>query len=335
MKGPTVKQLQAMLRARGLPVSGRKAALVERLASAGVAPEVSQDTTEPPTTRRPPSSSATVIPADATPRSNRVAENRLRVVTWNVAGLRGLLRREEGVASLRRLVASEEADVLLLQETKLQEQHVPTVEADLLSVLDGAGGGHWRAAWACSVARKGYSGVATLWCDRQLGKSLSARPLEIDPEHEAGSEGRTLLVELPLPPSHPGSAVPRTPGLALVNVYTPNAGADLQRLSYRVEKEGWDDKFRRAILATLESPAPTSGTAAAVRHLCVGGDLNVAVEDRDFFNPGEQRMARQVCCTPLGTRGCACSEAPFACVKHAWAGRWQDSSSARAVAGIP
>lgn len=310
MKGPTVKELQALLRARGLPVSGRKAALIERLASADAgaappSPRVRPPADAPaPRMMRPPVGDS--IPLDVTPRTLSVSKDRLRVATWNVAGLRGLLGRDAGVATLRHLVDEEEVDVLMLQETKLQEHHVPQVEADLLGVLDG-GGGRWRAAWACSTARKGYSGVATTWCDRRLGRfsaTAHAHALPIDPGHEADQEGRTLLLELPLASvgSAEGSAEAPVATLGLLNVYTPNAGADLQRLDYRTGAAGWDEQFRAALVRHLEpsTPAEPSGgqRASPGRHLCVGGDLNVAVEDDDFFNPHEARMARQAGTTP-------------------------------------
>ena len=59
---------------------------------------------------------------DATPRRRRgeaeAPARSLRAASWNVAGLRGLLKREEGRATLRHLVASEQVDVLMLQVTR-------------------------------------------------------------------------------------------------------------------------------------------------------------------------------------------------------------------------
>lgn len=57
---------------------------------------------------------------------------------------------------MSRLVAAETADVLCLQETKLQEQHCEGVEAAL-----GLGDA-WHVTWNCSIAAKGYSGTAIL-----------------------------------------------------------------------------------------------------------------------------------------------------------------------------
>ena len=351
----TVKQLQEMLRAKGLPVSGRKAALIDRLLEASPAstaaktpvakavtppvvatpkaappapkaapvPKAASVTVElpdpvelpapvakpapkPPPVRAatpppaPPApaakpASADVIAADPTPRRTVDASvPTLRVGSWNVAGLRALLRGDVGRASLRHLVDKEGLDVLMLQETKLQEHHVPEAETDLLGLLDEASGeasdDSWRAAWACSTARKGYSGVCTLWNARSIdgaARQATCMPFSVDPTNEAEREGRTLMLNLPLKEAIEGgvTAVPvPPPSLGIVNVYTPNSGAGLARLEYRVGADGWDERFRVAL----------SGRT----NVCVGGDLNVAVEDIDFFNPAEKRMASQAGTTP-------------------------------------
>ena len=76
-----------------------------------------------------------VIFSQPTPRQ-RVEDTSvplLRVGSWNVAGLRGLLRKDAGLASLRELSIVERLDVLMLQETKLQESHEAEVEPALLA----------------------------------------------------------------------------------------------------------------------------------------------------------------------------------------------------------
>ena len=296
----TVVKLKELLRAQGLPVSGKKAVLIERLQTAapfGAAPSSSS------------SSAAAVVPtavksarpspqpfegaegaifSQPTPRQ-RVEDTSvplLRVGSWNVAGLRGLLRKDAGLASLRELSIVERLDVLMLQETKLQESHEAEVEPALLAALcgddDDSDSASWRSAFASSTARKGYSGVCTLWNERTLSSDVAAAamcaPLPVDPQSEAEREGRTLLLTLPLKPIE----------LGLVNVYTPNAGAELSRLPYRTGAGGWDERFRAALV----------GPQLFGDHLCVLGDLNVAVEDLDFFNPHEARMKKQAGTTP-------------------------------------
>ncbi|KAL1523278.1 hypothetical protein AB1Y20_018228 [Prymnesium parvum] len=259
----TIPLLQQRLRARNLRVSGRKDELIRRLATAGEEPALP-----------PPPPAAEPIPRDSTPPPPREGHGgTLRLASWNVAGLRGLLKRQEGVRTLRALLEDEAVDVLLLQETKLQEHHVAEAEAALLGAA--ARGEAWRAAWACSTARKGYAGVCTMWrAERHGGARAVCAPWPVDEAEEAGREGRTLLLQLPLPSGT----------LGVVNVYTPNAGAELGRLAYRTEKDGWDCKFARAV----EREAGRIGG-----RVVVGGDLNVAAEDIDFWNPADPRTRKQ------------------------------------------
>jgi exodeoxyribonuclease III len=75
----------------------------------------------------------------------------MKIVSWNVCGLRALLNKTPDV--LAELVRDHDVDVLCLQETKLQESHVD--ELGLLNVIPG-----YDAYYSCSTARKGYSGTA-------------------------------------------------------------------------------------------------------------------------------------------------------------------------------
>ena len=125
----TVVTLKSMLRARGLPVSGKKAVLIERLLSApnnplrtpaATGPAAAATRATPAAVAMPASTEMSAFPREGTPRV-QVGEDvpLLRVASWNVAGLRGLLKREAGLSSLRQLVDVEQVDVLMLQETKL------------------------------------------------------------------------------------------------------------------------------------------------------------------------------------------------------------------------
>jgi len=58
-------------------------------------------------------------------------------------------------AAMKQLVEAENADVVCLQETKMQDKAIEQLEA-----LVGLPG--WHCAWNCSTAKKGYSGTAIL-----------------------------------------------------------------------------------------------------------------------------------------------------------------------------
>ena len=127
------------------------------------------------------------------------------LMTWNVAGLRGLLRRDP--MAIAQLVAAHRPDVLCLQETKLQEQHVEEVAAAL-----GLAG--WSASWSCSTTRLGYAGVVTL--SRHPPRAAAA-----------GLPALGLLASGRLVTS-------RHQDFTLINTYSPNAGVDLKNIDLRV-----------------------------------------------------------------------------------------------------
>ena len=58
-------------------------------------------------------------------------------------------------AALTQLVELESADVLCLQETKLQDKGCEEIQ-------ERTGLKGWHHAWNCSTARKGYSGTAII-----------------------------------------------------------------------------------------------------------------------------------------------------------------------------
>eukprot|EP00911_Craspedida_sp_UC1_P002722 UC1_evm3s1999 len=87
----------------------------------------------------------------------------LKTVSWNVNGLRGLMRNQP--KALADLVASEAPHLLFLQETKLQNVHTE----DFAELLPG-----YTSHWSCSTARKGYAGTAVFVRDGGGGSSSSS-----------------------------------------------------------------------------------------------------------------------------------------------------------------
>ena len=129
----------------------------------------------------------------------------MKLISWNVNGLRALLRR-----NFLEFLDSEKPDVLCLQEIKCGPNDVEQLWPR-----------HYTTHWNCAE-RKGYSGTAIF---------TKQRPLKVTPhigiaEHDR--EGRVLAAEFE--------------GFFLVNVYVPNSKRDLTRLVYR---QRWDRDFLR------------------------------------------------------------------------------------------
>lgn len=134
------------------------------------------------------------------------------------------------------------ADIFCIQESKM---HKDQAEFSFPGYKE-----YWNSA-----EKKGYSGVVILSKNEPLHVSYDMGIAHHD------KEGRIIAAEYEK--------------FILVNVYTPNAKRELERLEYRME---WEDDFR-AFLKTLEQTKP----------VIVCGDLNVAHKEIDLKNPKTNR----------------------------------------------
>jgi exodeoxyribonuclease III len=129
----------------------------------------------------------------------------VKLISWNVNGLRSVLRR-----NFLEYLAAENPDVLCLQETRCHPD-------DVEQLWPAAYTSYWNVA-----QKKGYAGTALL---------TRSRPRNVRngigiPRHD--TEGRVLTAEFA--------------GFFLVNVYVPNSQRELTRLAYRRQ---WDREFLR------------------------------------------------------------------------------------------
>ena len=178
--------------------------------------------------------------------------------SWNVNGLRAVLKKEPSFEEIAREL---DADILALQETKLQDGQVS---------LELPG---YTQVWSYAE-RKGYSGTAVFARTEALGEPLSVRHAdsllpfagEGDAAQlvaEAATEGRVCALEFER--------------FWFVDVYTPNAKEGLARIECRM---AWDDAYR-AFLKSLE--------AETGKPVVTCGDFNVAHEEIDLKNPKSNR----------------------------------------------
>ncbi len=160
----------------------------------------------------------------------------MRVVSWNVNGIRATMKKGF-LDSLKEMAP----DFLCIQETKAQDDQVD----EALSEING------YHIYRNSAVKKGYSGTAIF----SKIKPMSVR-LDMGIE-EHDQEGRVIALEF----EH----------FFIVDVYTPNSGAELKRLGYR---QTWDAEFL-AYLVNLEKEKPVIAC----------GDFNVAHKPIDLARP--------------------------------------------------
>jgi exodeoxyribonuclease-3 len=172
----------------------------------------------------------------------------MKIYSWNVNGLRAVLRKGE----FQNFLFKHRPDVLCLQETKADRDQV---EIDLPDYVEC-----WNSA-----ATKGYSGTAIFSRTKPLSvtngfsRAIMKKFKFVDSEgRDAADEGRVITAEFKK--------------FYVVTVYTPNAKDDLSRLKLRHKQ--WDPAFL-AHCKQLEKKKPVV--------FC--GDLNVAHTELDLANP--------------------------------------------------
>lgn len=129
----------------------------------------------------------------------------IKLISWNVNGLRAVMKKD-----FLSIVAQMDADILMLQETKLQESQRTD---DMIHIND------YESYWAYSTVKKGYSGVAAY---------SKVKPLQVTTDFskpEFDGEGRVIQMDFP--------------GFTLFNVYFPNGQMSDDRLAYKFDFYHW------------------------------------------------------------------------------------------------
>ena len=186
----------------------------------------------------------------------------LRIISWNVDSLNAALTSASPRAQLSRdvlkTIRSEDADIIAIQETKLsakgpEKKHLEALE----EYFPG-----YQVEWVSSEppARKGYAGTMVLYREGMKAEKIVPR---IGAPEPMDDEGRLLVLEYEK--------------FYFVNVYTPNAGDGLKRLS---ERQVWD-KLYADYLAELDGKKPVIAC----------GDFNVAHKEIDLKHPENNHMS--------------------------------------------
>ena len=169
----------------------------------------------------------------------------LKIVSYNVAGLRAMLKKPE----FEEFILNEEnvIDILCLQETKAEECQVNLSD----KINEKYKYRYWNSTKS-STQRKGLSGVS-IWCLSPPINNLG------NPDWD--EEGRILALEFE--------------EFILINVYVPNSQKfDGERYYFRKD---WNDKFTNYITNIKN--------IYGNKEVIICGDMNVAYLDIDISNP--------------------------------------------------
>jgi len=243
-----------------------------------------------------------------------------KIASWNVAGLRALVRKEPN--ELAKLCKKYDLDMLCLQEHKLQEIHLEDPKLQLKGLLDEAG---YDEHWSCSTAKKGYSGTCIFVKRRGEGKAAASNKAKqttigayfaaaastkgtnattlnnnnnnTENVHDEDNDTDNAILPVSsetLTPTAVGFSVGKEidnegrvvflefPWATIANVYVPNSGQKLERLNYRTTE--WDKFF----LKFMQDKQQERGLP--VMWL---GDLNIAYQPHDIWNDGAKHLAKQ------------------------------------------
>jgi exodeoxyribonuclease-3 len=184
----------------------------------------------------------------------------LKFISWNIDSLNAALTGDSARALLSREVMSTIAeidpDVIALQETKLPSTGPTKKHLKILNEMFP----EYEIVWSCSVepARKGYAGTMFLYKNRLKPKVSCPK---IGAPDTMDYEGRIITLEFD--------------DFYLTQVYTPNAGEGLNRLS---ERQIWDIKYAD-YLEKLDKE----------KYVIATGDFNVAHREIDLAHPNNNR----------------------------------------------
>lgn len=171
----------------------------------------------------------------------------INIVSWNVASLSAIVRDHDTSKLFSEIFARSSADIICLQETKLQSKSVGSINIQ----LDSMGFESWYKFHNCSTARLGHAGVLTMTKTPPISITTSVDHAALD------REGRIVVCEFE--------------DFYIVNVYVPNSGTGLINLSRRLSL--WNPAFEKLIFKLNRK-----------RPVIIAGDLNVARTELDIYD---------------------------------------------------
>ena len=185
-----------------------------------------------------------------------------KLISWNIDSINAALTSTSERALLSKAVLKKlgtyKADIIAIQETKLPPDGPTQKHLELLSEYFPG----YKIEWLSSIppAKKGYAGTMILYREDLKAKREVPRLKAPDTMDD---EGRLLTLEFD--------------SFYFVNVYTPNSGDGLKRLS---DRQKWDALYAD-YLASLDSRKPVIAC----------GDFNVAHKEIDLANPASNHFS--------------------------------------------
>jgi len=196
----------------------------------------------------------------------------MKIISWNVNGLRAVLRK-----NFLGWFKKANPDILCLQELKLQKEQLPP---DMLKP-------NGYNAFFSFAAKKGYSGVAVFSKKKPVGFNQKLGLTRFD------KEGRILRLDFPK--------------FSLINLYLPHGGRQKENLVYKLEVYKFLLKYlkKQFVIPACASPKASARQAKAgiqvnesgsriesgmtPRGVILIGDFNIAHTELDLARPKQNQ----------------------------------------------
>ncbi len=185
-----------------------------------------------------------------------------QLISWNIDSINAALTSTSDRALLSQKVlkdlGSYKADIIAIQETKLPAEGPSEKHLELLAQYFPG----YKIEWISSVppAKKGYAGTMIVYKE---GLKAKKQAVKLGAPDTMDDEGRLLTLEFE--------------NFYFVNVYTPNSGDGLRRLT---ERQQWDTLYAD-YLSSLDKKKPVIAC----------GDFNVAHKEIDLANPDSNHFS--------------------------------------------
>ncbi|MCF6247298.1 MAG: exodeoxyribonuclease III [Desulfobacula sp.] len=140
-------------------------------------------------------------------------KRKYKIISWNVNGLRAIMKKD-----FPDIVTQLDPDILLLQETKLQEDQRT---CDMINLHS------YDSYWAYSTVKKGYSGVAAF---SKISSKKVTTSFDI-PQFDG--EGRVIELDYE--------------SFILFNIYFPNGQMSEERLQYKLDFYQWFLEYAQSL----------------------------------------------------------------------------------------
>lgn len=185
-----------------------------------------------------------------------------KFISWNIDSLNAALTSTSARAvmsqNVLRKIATYDADIIAIQETKLPAEGPSATHVELLkSYFLG-----YNFEWVSSVppAKKGYAGTMILYKEGLKAERIVPK---LGAPDTMDDEGRLIALEFD--------------NFYFVNVYTPNSGDGLKRLK---ERQLWDSLYADYLSSLDQKKA-----------VIACGDFNVAHKEIDLANPASNHFS--------------------------------------------